>query len=75
MLWSSLVNERFKMHKYPDSRKAVVNSMNSTGNTNSNTMTPAVLRSFKIKLSARVQRKELFYLIDNEGIKGITENI
>ena len=71
MMWSALVNERFKMHKYPDSRKGLVNSMNP----NNTMVAAAALRSFKVKLSARLQKKELFYMIDNDGIKGITENI
>jgi len=28
-----------------------------------------------VKLSSRLQRKELFYLIDNDGVKGVTANL
>ena len=55
------------MHKYPESmKKANLNPLSNS---------PGITRSFKIKLSSRLQQKELFYLIDNEGIKGITTNI
>lgn len=70
-IWSSFINERLKLHKYPENIKKNQNYENTQNQTGPKT----ILRSLKVKLSSRLPKKELFYLIDNEGIKGLTTNI
>ena len=67
-LWSNLINERFKLHRYPENMKKMTEPKNES-------TISSILRSLKVKISSRIQRNELFYFIDKEGIKGITANI